>query len=186
MPQIEARLRAINALAPIHRAVRADVALDKILRRGGFELERIVALEPDFLDPTGHAHEHAAGIRSVSLVLPPRPFDGGRCAPGSKRSSPSAARTFSRGKGILDVAGEARRLVFQSVHMLQECEFQRPWRTDERRASRLVLIGRNLDEAALQAAFASRAAGALSPVAEPPVCCGWGDAARGFCPVNWR
>jgi G3E family GTPase len=162
LPRIEARLRAVNALAPIHRAVRADVALDKVLRRGGFALERILTLEPDFLDPSGHAHEHGAGIRSVSLATA-APFDGGKVRAFLADLVAARGQDILRGKGILDVAGAARQLVFQSVHMLQECEFQRPWRTDERRASRLVLIGRNLDEAALQAAFASCAAGAPSP-----------------------
>jgi G3E family GTPase len=51
------------------------------------------------------------------------------------------------------VKGDDRRLVFQAVHMILEGDFQRPWRDDERRYSRLVFIGRDLDEAALRAGF---------------------------------
>jgi G3E family GTPase len=58
-----------------------------------------------------------------------------------------------RAKGILDVKGEDRRLVFQAVHMILEGDMQRPWRDDEERYSRMVFIGRNLDEAALKASF---------------------------------
>jgi G3E family GTPase len=55
---VETRLRKINPLAPIHRAQRSNVALDKVLARGGFDIERIVSLEPDFLHPEDHDHGH--------------------------------------------------------------------------------------------------------------------------------
>ena len=60
-----------------------------------------------------------------------------------------------RAKGILDVKGEDRRLVFQAVHMILEGDFQRPWRDGEDRTSRMVFIGRNLDEALLRVGFQS-------------------------------
>lgn len=63
-----------------------------------------------------------------------------------------------RAKGILSVAGEDRRLVFQAVHMILEGDLQRPWRDDEVRTSRLVFIGRNLDPEALRAGFEACAA----------------------------
>src|SRR5580692_7924579 len=47
---VEARLRRLNPLAPIHRAQRSNVALAAILGRGGFDLERILDLEPEFLN----------------------------------------------------------------------------------------------------------------------------------------
>ena len=55
-----------------------------------------------------------------------------------------------RAKGIVDVAGDPRRMVFQSVHMVLEGDWQRPWRDGEERCSRMVFIGRELDAAALQ------------------------------------
>ena len=63
-----------------------------------------------------------------------------------------------RAKGILDVAGEERRLVFQAVHMILEGDFQREWKDGDDRFSRMVFIGRNLDEAALKAGFEACAA----------------------------
>lgn len=63
-----------------------------------------------------------------------------------------------RAKGIIDVKGEDRRLVFQAVHMLLEGDLQRAWKLNEPRTSRLVFIGRNLDKDVLQAAFDSCAA----------------------------
>ncbi len=63
-----------------------------------------------------------------------------------------------RAKGIISVAGEDRRLVFQAVHMILEGDLQRPWREDEPRVSRLVFIGRNLDVDALKSGFEACAA----------------------------
>ena len=63
-----------------------------------------------------------------------------------------------RAKGILDVKGEDRRLVFQAVHMILEGDYQRAWKEGEDRSSRMVFIGRNLDEAELRAGFEACAA----------------------------
>ena len=60
-----------------------------------------------------------------------------------------------RAKGILDIKGEERRLVFQAVHMILEGDFQGPWTSTDNRYSRLVFIGRKLDEASLRAGFES-------------------------------
>ncbi|HEY2047859.1 MAG TPA: GTP-binding protein, partial [Caulobacteraceae bacterium] len=60
LARIESRLRGLNPMARIHRAVRSNVPLDAVLGRGGFDLERITALEPEFLNPAhgdpGHVH----------------------------------------------------------------------------------------------------------------------------------
>jgi G3E family GTPase len=48
--------------------------------------------------------------------------------------------------------------VFQAVHMILDGDLQRDWKPDERRYSRMVFIGRNLDEAALRKGFEATAA----------------------------
>jgi G3E family GTPase len=179
---VERQLRAINPLAPIQRALRGELPLVQLLGRGGFDLARIVALEPGLLQPAhgeaghvhdehcGHelAHEHAqthadaheperdhihkAGIRSVSLVCD-QPVDGARVQRWLTDLVATQGAHILRAKGIVDVAGDARRMVFQSVHMILEGDWQRPWRADETRSSRLVFIGRGLDEGALRAGF---------------------------------
>ena len=60
-----------------------------------------------------------------------------------------------RSKGILAFAKEPRRFVFQGVHMILDGDLQRDWRPDEKRLSRIVFIGRNLDEDALRQGFLS-------------------------------
>lgn len=62
-------------------------------------------------------------------------------------------RDILRAKGILNIKGEDKRLVFQAVHMILEGELQQPWRDGEPRRSRAVFIGRHLNEPALRAGF---------------------------------
>jgi G3E family GTPase len=185
---IEARIRRLNPLAPIHRAVRSNVPLDLILGRGGFDLARIEQIQPEFLNPAhgeaghvhdedcdhdhdhhdhdhhGHDHEHhhhdhaaEAGIRGVSLVFD-KPLNGNKVTAWLNEVLQAQGPDILRAKGILEVAGENRRLVFQAVHMILEGDFQRDWKDGEVRSSRMVFIGRNLDEAALRAGFEACAA----------------------------
>ena len=71
---------------------------------------------------------------------------------GSADSCASVAKTFFRMKGILNVAGRDAQLIFQGVHMIFDGTFGRAW-SDESRSNRLVFIGRNLDQAELEAGF---------------------------------
>jgi G3E family GTPase len=176
LKMIEARIRRINPLAPIHRAQRSNVPLDAILGRGGFDLERILDIEPEFLNPAhgeeGHVHDehcddhghdhhhhhdhgstiHDDNIKGVSLRLD-RPVDANKVTRWLNDLLASQGPDILRAKGILDVKGEDRRLVFQAVHMILEGDMQGPWRNEADRYSRMVFIGRNLDEAALKAGF---------------------------------
>ena len=173
---VEARLRRLNPLAPIHRAERSNVPLDAVLGRGGFDLERILDLEPEFLNPThgeaghvhdescehdhhGHDHDHHVidDIKGVSLRLD-RPVDGDKITRWLNDLLQSQGPDILRAKGIIDVKGDDRRLVFQAVHMIMEGDWQRPWKAGDARHSRMVFIGRNLDEAALRQGFEDCAA----------------------------
>jgi len=175
---VEMRLKRINPLAPVHRAERSRVDLDAILGRGGFDLNRIVALEPDFLNPghgeEGHVHdEHCGngqdhhthdhhdveqdGIMSVSLTLR-KPIDRRKIARWLTALVKNKGQDILRAKGIIDIKDNERRLVFQAVHMILEGDLQREWRAGEERYSRMVFIGRNLDKAELKAGFESCAA----------------------------
>jgi G3E family GTPase len=179
---IEARLRRLNPLAPIHRAQRSNVPLEAILGRGGFDLSRILELEPEFLNPAhgepGHVHDddcdeddhdhhghdhhhhdhvHDDDIKGVALRLD-GPVDPNRVTAWLNDLLARQGPDILRAKGILNVAGEERRLVFQAVHMILEGDFQGEWRAGDDRSSRMVFIGRNLDEALLRVGFNACAA----------------------------
>lgn len=101
-----------------------------------------------------HDHVAESGIRSISLTAD-RPIDGGKVTAWLNNVLQTQGVDILRAKGILDVKGEERRLVFQAVHMILEGDFQGPWTDRDKRYSRLVFIGRNLDEAGLKAGFES-------------------------------
>ncbi|HEY4444819.1 MAG TPA: GTP-binding protein [Steroidobacteraceae bacterium] len=146
---IEARLRTLNRLAPIHHARRADVDLDKLLGRRVFDHQQFLSLEPEFSDAPHDGH-----IGSVSLTSH-TPLDGAKLSGWLNGLVAGSGPDILRAKGIFYLRGEDRRLVFQSVHMLLEADFQNQWRPQEPRFSRLVFIGRNLDRQALQAGLAA-------------------------------
>jgi G3E family GTPase len=49
-----------------------------------------------------------------------------------------------RYKGVLCIEGEARRMIFQGVHMMMGGSPGKPWQPGERRESVMVFIGKNL------------------------------------------
>ncbi len=55
-------------------------------------------------------------------------------------------------KGIVSVAGEDQRFVFQGVHMLFDGRPDRPW-LDEKRINQVIFIGRNLNRNELVEGF---------------------------------
>ena len=63
-----------------------------------------------------------------------------------------------RSKGILAFKDEPRRFVFQGVHMILDGDLQRDWKPGEKRESRLVFIGRGLNENELRKGFEACAA----------------------------
>src|SRR3954464_13309063 len=61
--EVEARIRGINPYAKLHRTQRSQIALNEILGRNAFDLDRILDIEPEFLhvsDDHDH-HDHAHG-----------------------------------------------------------------------------------------------------------------------------
>ena len=178
LEDVERAIRRLNPLAPIFRAQRSNVPLADVLGRHSFDLARIEELEPDFLNPAhgepGHVHDDhcdhdhhdhdhhdhdhhghdidASGIRGVALTAT-KPLSANKVTAWLNELLQAQGPDILRAKGILDVKGEDRRLVFQAVHMILEGDFQGPWKSDADRYSRLVFIGRNLDEAKLKAGF---------------------------------
>ena len=148
---IERRVRAINPVARLLTSRNADVPMEELLGVEAFALERALSLDPGFLAEE-HDHAHDDAIGSLALVEE-RPMDldklGGWLADLVAERGPDLFRM----KGIIQLQGEERRYVFQSVHMLLDGDFDRPWKPAERRRTEFVIIGRDLDSEALRAGF---------------------------------
>lgn len=150
---IEARIRALNPFAPIHRITRGRAAPALFIGTHGFELERVperlAALPPEDLDHHHHHHHGADGISSVT-VSTDRPLDAARLESWLTDYLSVHGPSILRTKGIVHAAGEHRKLVIQAVHMLLEGDLTSPWEGPGPHRSHMVFIGRNLDETALR------------------------------------
>lgn len=173
LAEVEARIRAINPYATLHRTERAQVKLSDVLGRGAFDLDRILEIEPEFLDDGGHDHDHDhhhhdhdhghshgglkhyhdEDMQSLSLRTD-KPIDPTKFMPWLQDLVAKDGEKILRSKGILSFKGDDDRYVFQGVHMMLEGDHQRKWKKDEARESRLVFIGRELPEQAIRDGFA--------------------------------
>ncbi len=153
---VEAAIRAINPYAKLHKTTRCDVPIDQLLDRNAFDLDRILDIEPDFLE-SGHHHHHSEEVRSMSFTIP-GDVDPEKFMPWINDISQAQGPNILRSKGILAFKDEPRRFVFQGVHMILDGDLQRDWKTDEARSSRLVFIGRDLNENELRKGFEACAA----------------------------
>ena len=179
LAEVEARIRGINPYAKLHRTERCQVALSDVLERGAFDLDRILEIEPEFLEATtvmtiititiimtiDHDHDHEPRPRPEALsrrgdaVAVAALGQAARSATNSCRG----CRTWSPARGRRSCAPRASwpsrddddRYVFQGVHMMLEGDHQRDWKDGEQRESRLVFIGRELPEQMIRDGFES-------------------------------
>ncbi|TDD37453.1 GTP-binding protein [Nonomuraea terrae] len=149
--EVISRIRAINAPVEVIPARHAEVDLARIMDVGAFDLDRVLRDDPAFLTDTEHQHD--ATVTSVGIELPGE-LDEERLNRWLGELLRTKGADIFRSKGILAIADEPRRYVFQGVHMLLDGEFGRPWQEGEARRNRLVFIGRDLDRDALERAFA--------------------------------
>ena len=145
LAEAEAVIDRANPEARLLRSVRCDVPLDQVLDRGAFDLARLNVAADDHAHHHSHdPNHHDRAIYSVSLRLD-RPFERSRLLAWLQQLVIERGVDLLRAKGLVDLAGSDRRLVFQGVHMMMDTDIARPWEANEARESRLVFIGRNLD-----------------------------------------
>jgi G3E family GTPase len=182
LAEVEARIRAINPYAKLHKTQRCQVPLQDVLGQNAFDLDRILDIEPEFLE-TGedhdhhhdhghdhdhhhdHAHEHAGhngglkhyhdeDMQSLSLSSD-QPLDPDKFFPWVQDLVQKDGPNILRCKGILSFKDDAERFVFQGVHMILDGDHQRPWKDGEKRVSRMVFIGRDLPQDRIRQGFES-------------------------------
>ncbi|MDQ0390791.1 CobW family GTP-binding protein [Labrys monachus] len=178
--EVEMRIRAINPYAKLHKTTRSNVAISDVLGRNAFDLDRILDLEPAFLEADDHDHDHDHGhdhghdhhhhdhghglkhyhdetMQSVSFTI-----DGDvvpeKFMPWINQIAQSEGPNLLRWKGILAFKDEPKRFVLQGVHMIVDGDLQRDWKPGEKRQSRLVFIGHDLKTAELEQGFRACAA----------------------------
>ncbi len=170
--EVEGRIRAINPYAKLHRATKCNVDIAKVLGQNAFDLERILEIEPAFLEADehdhdhhdhGHGHHHDHGhhhhhdhgsnlkvyhdeeMQSVSVRVS-GDLDPDKFMPWINELVQREGPNILRSKGILAFKNDPKRFVFQGVHMILDGDSQREWKPGETRESKVVFIGRNLKE----------------------------------------
>ena len=152
LSEVESRIQEVNPLAPIIRTQHGKVNLDAILDVGAFSLDRVLADDPEFLDPDAE-HQHDLTVTSVGIEVE-GDLDLERLNDWLGNLLQTKGTDIFRSKGILSIAGMEERYVFQGVHMLLDGQPNGTWGEEERR-NRLVFIGRNLDRESLEKSFRS-------------------------------
>jgi G3E family GTPase len=146
LDRIEAQARELNPHAQIFRTNHSQVNLKELLDMHAFDVDRKLAVDPQFLDELNARHHH--DIHSFSFEFD-RPFVVEKFE--FFVQSLSEKEKVYRSKGFLSLAGNPRRAVFHGVNNRFTLLWDRLWEKGETRTSQLVFIGKHLDEAAIRA-----------------------------------
>lgn len=145
LERIEAKARELNPHAQIFRTNQSQVNLKELLDMHAFDLDRKLAVDPEFLNELNQRHHH--DINSFSFEFE-RPFQVERFEYFVQELSEK--EQIFRSKGFLQIAGNPRRAIFHGVNNRFTILWDRLWEAGEKRASQLVFIGRHLDETRLR------------------------------------
>jgi len=159
------RLKHMNPRAP-HKAVHfGEVGIDEVFDLRGFNLNARLDIDPDFLkeeeahdhdhDHDHHDHEHGEhcdhphhhhhddDVKSF-VYRAQRPFDPAKLEDFLGAVVNIYGPRMLRYKGVLDLKGTDRKVIFQGVHQLMGSDLGPLWAAGEQRQSKMVFIGIDL------------------------------------------
>ncbi|MEM8721874.1 MAG: GTP-binding protein [Cyanobacteria bacterium P01_G01_bin.39] len=150
LEQLTTKIRQLNAIAKIQPTQNCQINLDFVLGIGAFDLKQALTIDPQFLEES--AHEHDQSVTTVAIANRGI-VDGEKFNRWLNQLVQAMGQDIFRSKGILNVDDEARRFVFQGVHMTLDGRPGKPWQPHETKTNELIFIGRNLDQHQLQTGF---------------------------------
>ena len=144
------RLARINHRAPVRVVDHGEIDLSELLDIRGFNLNAELGVglgtRPMLIG--------AGTDRIRSLVLrTSTPLDIDRLSAFMNQLLEDHGRQLLRYKGVLNIEGEPRKLVFQGVLKLYGFDWDTEWSANEARESTLVFIADDLPEDAIRTAF---------------------------------
>ena len=162
---LQHRLRHMNPRAPQKAVQFGEVALTEVFDLRGFNLNAKLDIDPDFLTEDDHAHHdhehgencdhpshgHGAGhhhhhdddVKSF-VFRSDRAFDPARLEDFLGAIVNIYGPRMLRYKGVLNMAGTDRKVIFQGVHQLMGSDLGPRWGDGEKKASKMVFIGIDL------------------------------------------
>jgi G3E family GTPase len=163
---LKRRLNAMNPRAPVETAHFGEVPLSKVLDLRGFNLHATLDIDPEFLKADEHDHhdcDHAHGhcehehvqsgaphhhhhdddVKSF-VYRADRPFDPVLLENFMGTVIQEYGPNMLRYKGVLDMKGTDRKVIFQGVHQIMGSDLGPQWKSGEIRQSKMVFIGLDL------------------------------------------
>lgn len=141
------RLARINRRAPIRVVDHGNIDLAELLDVRGFNLNASLNLRP--VVAAGNSLD-----RITSMVLrTDAPLDIDQLSEFMNELLEAHGKQLLRYKGVLNIAGEDRRLVFQGVLKLYGFDWDTEWAEGEQRESVMVFIADDLPEAKIREGF---------------------------------
>lgn len=148
---LQDRLKRINPRAAHQKVHFGEADIKDVLDIRGFNLNAALEIDPEFL--TDDHHDHDDDITSF-VWKDPRPLDLEKIETFLSLMVQNYGIDMLRYKGVLNIQGEPRRMIFQGVHMLMGGTPGKPWATGEARESTMVFIGRKLPRRVLEEGLA--------------------------------
>jgi G3E family GTPase len=164
------RIKHMNPRAPQRKVHFGEVPIAEVFDLRGFNLNAKLDIDPEFLsgDGHGHAHDHAAHDHEHDHDHE----HGEHCDHphhhhhdddvksfvfrSDKAFNPAKLEDFLgaivqvygpkmlRYKGVLNMKGSDRKVIFQGVHQLMGSDLGPKWATGEKKTSKMVFIGLDL------------------------------------------
>jgi G3E family GTPase len=165
------RLKHMNPRAPQKAVHFGDVSLKEVFDLRGFNLNAKLDIDPDFLkeeeehahhehehghehgehcdhpshahENHGHHHHHDDDVKSF-VFKADRAFDAAKLEDFLGAVVNIYGPRMLRYKGVLNMKGSDRKVIFQGVHQLMGSDLGPLWGKDEQRNSKMVFIGIDL------------------------------------------
>ncbi|MFZ5520111.1 MAG: CobW family GTP-binding protein [Pseudomonadota bacterium] len=168
------RLKHMNPRAPQRRVHFGEVPLTEVFDLRGFNLNAKLDVDPDFLSGDGHGHKHEHhhhdhehgehcdhphhhhhddDVKSF-VYRSNRPFDAAKLEDFLGAMVQLYGPKMLRYKGVLNVVGMDRKVVFQGVHQLMGSDVGPKWAPGEQKVSKMVFIGIDLPRDILEQGLA--------------------------------
>jgi G3E family GTPase len=160
---LEHRLKHMNPRAPQQVVHFGEAPLADVLDLRGFNLNTKLDIDPEFLTGDGydhHDHDHEHGHDHATCNHPhhhhhdddvksfvykaQRPFDPAKLEDFLGAIVNIYGPRMLRYKGVLDMKGTGRKVIFQGVHQLMGSDLGPEWKAGEPRESKMVFIGIDL------------------------------------------
>ena len=169
------RLKHMNPRAPMRPVHFGEVALSEVFDLRGFNLNAKLDIDPDFLkadddhdhdhdhhdhehgeqcnhpshqhghEGHGHHHHHDDDVKSF-VYRATRPFNPAKLEDFLGAIVQVYGPRMLRYKGVLDMQGTDRKVIFQGVHQLMGSDLGPAWAEGEPRVSKMVFIGLELPQ----------------------------------------